>query len=262
MYNTLHADPQYLIRFQLNFKGSIYRKISSVGLKFYCVSQKRALYINHSVGYSSPVIITERRVKVEARCYVGEVKGADLEGIRFMNKNGNKVVKHKRHFSFNNGSLWAMVRLTSLMGALYSTCSNGHAEAIPTRDLKAASTVNLNSTTNSNKNIMANGITELTKENFDAFTSQGLVLVDFWAPWCGPCKALGPVLESIAGKVGGKIKIGKVNVDNEDNGSLSANYNVRSIPTLIFLKDGQILETSVGLLSEDVLMSKIDTYAK
>jgi thioredoxin 1 len=94
--------------------------------------------------------------------------------------------------------------------------------------------------------------------NFDALVLKEAkpTLVDFWAPWCGPCRAIGPILEEIAAEYKEKINVVKVNVD--DNQSTASRYNVRSIPTLIFVKNGQIAETQVGLLSKNQLAALID----
>ncbi len=80
-------------------------------------------------------------------------------------------------------------------------------------------------------------------------------LVDFWAPWCGPCRAIGPVLDDLASQYGGEINIVKVNVD--ESPATAAQFGVRSIPTLILVKDGKVIDTQVGLVSKDALIDFI-----
>jgi len=82
------------------------------------------------------------------------------------------------------------------------------------------------------------------------------VLVDFWAPWCGPCKAIAPILEELATDFSGKVRIGKVNVD--DHNELAAQFNVRAIPTMLLFKDGALVETLVGMQSKDALKAKLN----
>ncbi len=98
---------------------------------------------------------------------------------------------------------------------------------------------------------------ELTNDNFDAVTSEGVVLVDFWAPWCGPCRMIAPVIEELAEEYDGKAKICKVNTDEEQD--IAVKFGIRSIPTLIFLKDGQVVDQIVGAQSKQVLAEKLDS---
>jgi thioredoxin 1 len=107
---------------------------------------------------------------------------------------------------------------------------------------------------------MSQDIQHLTSDNFKSTVDSSTVplLVDFWAPWCGPCKAIAPVLEELAGEMAGKLSIGKVDVD--ENGAIAAQYNVRAIPTLILFKDGQVAEQFVGLVGKSDLKTKIEPH--
>jgi len=96
----------------------------------------------------------------------------------------------------------------------------------------------------------------ITKDNFNATVSQGVSLLDFWAPWCGPCKMQLPIVEELSEELKGKATIAKVNVDEEPE--LASQFGVMSIPTLILFKDGQPVDKLVGLQSKAALQSKIN----
>ena len=97
----------------------------------------------------------------------------------------------------------------------------------------------------------------LTKGNFEdeVLKSESPVLVDFWASWCGPCKMLAPTIAQIAEEYSGKIKVGKVNVDEEE--TLSRKYGIVSIPTVILFKNGKPEKTSIGLVPKETLVSML-----
>jgi thioredoxin 1 len=90
----------------------------------------------------------------------------------------------------------------------------------------------------------------------DVLDAEGPVLVDFWAEWCGPCKAIAPILEDVATSYNGKLQVAKMNVD--DNRDVPAKHGIRGIPTLILFKDGQVAATKVGALSKAQLTAFID----
>ena len=104
-------------------------------------------------------------------------------------------------------------------------------------------------------------IVSLTKDNFAAEVLQSTqpVLVDFWAEWCGPCKMIAPVLEELAGEFAGRARIGKVNIDNDQE--LATQYGIRAIPTLLFFKGGQVAEQVVGAKSKKELKASLERLA-
>jgi thioredoxin 1 len=101
-------------------------------------------------------------------------------------------------------------------------------------------------------------IITLTTSNFVEETSEGIVLVDFWATWCIPCKAMAPVLDEIASQTKGKIKVGKV--DTDAHGQLANQFRIQAIPTLIIFKDGIPVETMVGVQSKEAIIYALSRY--
>lgn len=99
-----------------------------------------------------------------------------------------------------------------------------------------------------------------TDSNFEAEVLQAdkLSVIDFWAPWCGPCLALGPTIENLAKEYEGKVNIGKVNVD--ENPQLSVNYGITSIPAVLFIKNGQVVDKQVGAAPKNVFEKKIQQH--
>jgi len=97
---------------------------------------------------------------------------------------------------------------------------------------------------------------ELTNDNFEETVNTGVSLVDFWAPWCGPCRMIAPVIEELAGDFEGKANICKVNTDEQQD--LAVKYGIRSIPTILIMKNGEIVDQVVGASSKQALTDKIN----
>ena len=100
-------------------------------------------------------------------------------------------------------------------------------------------------------------VLEITEKNFESevLKSDLPVLVDFWAEWCGPCRMVAPIVEQISNEMMGKLKVGKVNVDDEQN--LALQFNIMSIPTLLIFKGGEPIEQIVGAMPKEQLLAKI-----
>jgi thioredoxin 1 len=101
---------------------------------------------------------------------------------------------------------------------------------------------------------------EITENNFEesVLKSDQVALIDFWAQWCGPCRAIAPIIEDLANEYEGKAVIGKVDVDT--NQEIAMKYSIRSIPTILILKNGEVVDRHVGATTKAVLKAKIDKF--
>ncbi len=103
---------------------------------------------------------------------------------------------------------------------------------------------------------MSDLVKHITDAEFPGTVAEGVTLVDFWAPWCGPCKMIAPILEEIAGELGATAKIVKINID--DNPQVAGQYGIMSIPTLLLFKDGKKVDQKVGALAKPALKAFIE----
>ena len=107
---------------------------------------------------------------------------------------------------------------------------------------------------------MAENVMELTEGNFESEVAQSdsAVLADFWAPWCGPCLSIAPMIEELAGEYNGRLKVGKINVD--DNPGLASKFGIQSIPTLLIFKGGEAVERIIGATQKQSLVEAINKH--
>jgi len=100
----------------------------------------------------------------------------------------------------------------------------------------------------------------LTKDNFEqeVLNYDGVIMVDFWAPWCGPCRAVGPIIDELANEYDGKVKVAKINIDDE--GEVAAQFRVMSIPTIMLFKKGEVVERVVGARTKKEFAALMDKH--
>lgn len=101
-------------------------------------------------------------------------------------------------------------------------------------------------------------VVTVTDDNFASVVGNGLVMVDFWAVWCGPCRVVAPTVEALASEYEGQVTVGKLDVDN--NPRTASAFNVRSIPTILFFRDGKVVDTVIGAVPRPVLENKLKEH--
>ena len=145
-----------------------------------------------------------------------------------------------------------------IASAVFLTWDRLAAKKASRRNKRAAQTVTHSAHTRKEMTTMAEAL-HLDEDSFDSevLQSDKPALIDFWAPWCGPCQMMGPTIDKLAGEYEGKAVVGKINVD--DTPDLASKYGIRSIPALLFFKDGEVVDQLVGVQSEDVLKEKLDS---
>lgn len=107
---------------------------------------------------------------------------------------------------------------------------------------------------------MAGNVAEFTDQNFqsEVIDSSSPVLVDFWAPWCGPCRMIAPTIEELAGEYSGKVRIGKLNTD--ENPQVATNHRINAIPTVMLFKNGEVVEKFVGVTPKEKFAAAINSH--
>lgn len=101
-------------------------------------------------------------------------------------------------------------------------------------------------------------ITELNEQNYNDFTKEGLVLVDVWAPWCGPCKVIGPIVDQVSSDYAGQLSVGKLDADGARD--LVQELGIRNIPTLLLYKNGEIVERNTGMVTKEKIEELVNTH--
>lgn len=100
---------------------------------------------------------------------------------------------------------------------------------------------------------------EITAQNIDSFVTSGkLLIIDFWAGWCGPCKAISPIIDELVIEYADRVNIGKCDV--EENDDITVKYKIRNVPTIIFIKNNEVIDTLVGATTKQALQEKIEAY--